>query len=315
VATDINPRAISFTNFNAALNDIRNITAIAGDFLAPVAGNEFTRIIANPPFFLTPVRRYTYSDSPMELDGFCRLLTREAPRHLAEGGFFQMTAEWVQVKGQPWPKRLQEWIDTVPCDVLVISTAQYSPIHYTETRIAETYDLTGAISDDLVEQRMAYFDDRNVELIVGGVITMRKRSGANWFVTLPCESSGFRGPAILQRFAALDYLASHSEADMVHSRYRLADGVELLERKTLGPEGWMVDSTRMNSSSGLGDTLRLDGVVASFIPLFDGKRSVAEVAELVAAQLSWPADVAHQRSIALTRRLVQGGFLSRVHQS
>ena len=310
VATDINPRAISFTNFNAALNDVRNIKAIAGDFLTPVAGHEFTRIIANPPFFLTPVRRYTYSDSPMELDGFCRLLAREAPRHLAEGGFFQMTAEWVQVKGQAWPTRLQEWIDGVHCDVMVISTAQYSPIHYTETRAAETYDLTGTIADDVIDQRMAYFGERNVELIVSGVITMRKRSGATWFVTVPCESSGFRGPAILQRIAALDYLASHSEEDILHSRYRVADGVELLERKTLGSDGWKVDSTRMNSSSGLGDIVRLDGVVARFIPLFDGKRTVAQVAELVSAELSWPVEVAHHRSIALTRRLLQGGFLT-----
>jgi hypothetical protein len=66
----------------------------------------------------------------------------------------------------------------------------------------------------------------------------------------------------------------------------------------------------MNSSSGLGDTLRLDGVVASFIPLFNGKRTVSEVAELVSAELSWPVNVADQRSIALTRRLLQSGFLT-----
>jgi methylase of polypeptide subunit release factors len=310
VATDINPRAISFTDFNAALNDIRNVTAIAGDSFAPVAERQFTRIIANPPFFLTPVRRYTYSDSPIELDGFCRLLAREAPLHLAEGGFFQMTAEWVQIKGQQWQARLQEWMDKVPCDVMAMSTAQYSPLHYTEMRVAETYDLIGNLPDGIVDQRMAYFRERNVELIVGGVITMRKRSGANWFVTVPCEPSGLRGPGILRRFQAVDYLSSHSETDILETRYRVADGVELLEKKVLGRDGWHIDSTRMNSSSGLGDTLRLDGVVASFIPLFNGNRTVAEVAGLVSAELSWPVDIAHQRSVALTRRLLQSGFLT-----
>ncbi|HWF45943.1 MAG TPA: methyltransferase [Bryobacteraceae bacterium] len=310
VATDINPRAISFTNFNAALNDVRNVTAIAGDSFTSVAERQFSRIIANPPFFLTPVHRYTYSDSPMELDGFCRSLAREAPEHLAEGGFFQMTAEWVQITGQPWPPRLQEWMDKVPCDVMAISTAQYSPLQYTEMRVAETYDLIGAVPDGIVDQRMTYFRERNVELIVGGVITVRKRSGANWFVTLACDSSGLRGPGILRRFQAIDYLASHSETDILGSRYRIAEGVELLEKKVLGLDGWRIDSTRMNSASGLGDTLRLDAVVASFIPLFNGGRTVAQVAELVSAELSWPADVAHQRSVALTRRLLQSGFLT-----
>jgi methylase of polypeptide subunit release factors len=309
VATDVNPRAISFANFNAALNDVRNMTAIEGDALTPVEGREFTRIIANPPFFLTPVRQYTYSDSPMELDGFCRMLAREAPRHLTEGGFFQMTAEWVEIKGQPWPARLKQWMEGVPCDVMAISTAQYTPTHYTEMRLAESYDLTGTIPEGAMEQRMAYFEERNVEVIVGGVITMRKRSGPNWFVVLPCESSGFRGAAIIRRFAALDYLSSHSEADILNSHYRVADGVELLERKVIGPNGWVTDATRMNNSSGLGDTLRLDEAVTKFIPLFDGKRTVAEIADLVLASLSWPVEVAHQRSIALTRRLLQSGFL------
>jgi len=309
VATDINPRAISFTGFNAALNDIRNLTAIGGDFLAPVTGRRFTRILANPPFFLTPVRHYTYSDSPMELDGFCRQLAREAPQFLEEGGFFQMTAEWVQIKGQSWQARLREWTDAVPCDVMVISTAQYSPVQYTEIRVGETYDLMGAIPDGTVEQRMAYFRDRSVELIAGGVITMRRRTGANWFVTLPCQSSGFVGPAILRRFEALDYVASRSETEILQSYYRVADGVELQEKKLLGAGGWLVDSIRMNSLSGLGDTLRLDEIVARFIPLFDGGRTVEQVADLVSGELSWAPDLAHQRSVALTRRLLQSGFL------
>lgn len=100
--------------------------------------------------------------------------------------------------------------------------------------MAETYDLIGGLPDGIVDQRMTYFRERNVELIVGGVISMRKRSSTNWFVTLPCETSGIRGPGILRRFQAVDYLASHSETDILESSYRVAEGVELLEKKVLG---------------------------------------------------------------------------------
>jgi predicted methyltransferase len=315
VATDVNPRAIEFTNFNAALNGTRNVTAIPGDFLEPVTGREFTRIIANPPFFLTPTRHYTYSDSPLELDGFCRALAREAPAYLSNGGFFQMTAEWVQIKGQPWQARLQEWMESGPCDAMAITVAQFSPVRYTERRVSEMYDLIGSLPDGIVEQRMKYFTERNVELILGGVITMRKRSGANWFVTLPCESSGFVGAAVLRRFQALDYLGSHSEADILEKCYAFVDGVALNQKRRFDAQEWHLDSITMTSDSGFGETLRMDDRVANFIPLFDGKRTVAEVAAFVSSSLSWPIDMAHQRCIALTRRLLQSGYIQESLQS
>lgn len=309
VASDVNARAIEFTNFNAALNGVRNVTAISGDFFEPVAGREFTRIIANPPFFLTPARHYTYSDSPLELDGFCRALAKKAPEYLTEGGFFQMTAEWVQIKGQSWQARLQEWMESVPCDVMAITTAQYSPLRYTETRVSEMYDLIGLVPDGIVEQRMSYFAERKVELILGGVITMRKRSGSNWFFTFPCESTSFVGAAILRRFEAIDYLSSHSEADILRSRYVFLDGVALTQRRTFDARCWRMDSTSMTNRSGLGEMLRMDDLVANFIPLFDGNRTLADVAALVSSELLWPIDVARQRCVGLTRRLLQSGFV------
>ena len=47
---DISPRAIMFSKFNAALNDIRNINFIEGDLYEPIGEESFDLILANPPY-------------------------------------------------------------------------------------------------------------------------------------------------------------------------------------------------------------------------------------------------------------------------
>jgi methylase of polypeptide subunit release factors len=49
VATDVNPRALVFAAFNAALNGIDNISFRKGSLFDPVAYETFDLIVCNPP--------------------------------------------------------------------------------------------------------------------------------------------------------------------------------------------------------------------------------------------------------------------------
>lgn len=90
-AVDVSRRAVLAVRANAALNGVR-VRALRGDLLAPVAGERFDLIAANPPYLPAesdelPTRgpaRHTEAgrDGRAVLD---RLL-REAPAHLAPGG-------------------------------------------------------------------------------------------------------------------------------------------------------------------------------------------------------------------------------------
>lgn len=53
VATDLSPRAITLTRFNARLNCV-HVDARVGDLLAPVAGEQFDLVVAQPPFVVRP---------------------------------------------------------------------------------------------------------------------------------------------------------------------------------------------------------------------------------------------------------------------
>ncbi len=310
IATDINERAVEFATFSGALNGITNFTAVCGDAFDPVQGQTFSRIIANPPFFVSPAKKLTYSDSPLELDGFCRRLAKEAPGYLEDGGFFQMICEWVQVSGQPWQDRLREWFAESGCDVLVLKGTERKPADYAEVRVNEAALMHGSSEGHSFNERISYFEERNVESVIGGIIIMRKRAGANWVSIVSSEAIGdAAGNFIRERFDALNFVSSRSEVELLRTRFRLSADAGLEQRRALTSEGWQLISIQLVRSEGLVDRLNLDEVVASFIPLLDGTRTLAEIAANVSASLEITTQDAEQRCLQLIRRLLQGNFV------
>ena len=83
IATDINPRAIAFTTFNALLNDAGNVECRVGSLFEPVEDLDFDLIVCNPPFVISPDRATLYRDSGLGADRVSQLVVQEAARHLA----------------------------------------------------------------------------------------------------------------------------------------------------------------------------------------------------------------------------------------
>ena len=75
VATDINPRAVAFSRFNAALNGLSNLKCRQGNLFEPLDGNRFDLIGCNPPYVIAPQSTYLYRDGG---PGLCRQILAEA---------------------------------------------------------------------------------------------------------------------------------------------------------------------------------------------------------------------------------------------
>ena len=90
LAIDFNPRAVNMTQFNATLNDIANVDTAVGNLFEPTRDLEFDLIISNPPYVVSPENDHLFRDSGLKGDQICERIIREAPRHLAEGGFAQV---------------------------------------------------------------------------------------------------------------------------------------------------------------------------------------------------------------------------------
>ena len=304
--TDINERAIQFAEFTAALNGVTNAEFLCGDTFNPVAGRRFSRIIANPPFFLSPAKKFTYSDSPLELDGFARHLTKHAFEYLEPGGFYQMICQWVEIENELWENRLREWTASSGCDVLVLLAPQSTPIAYAELRDREARQAHTNPEFDF-PSRVSYLRERGVRMVHSGVITMQKRSGANWFRVLGTAPAGSKvGPGLRERFDSFTFLATQSEAQLFNTTFRFAADVELSTIREPAGSPIAIDLIKTET---LVDRVRLDEAVADCLPLFDGNRNLQQVSAQVAAKLEINPEEAQKRCLQLVKRLLQGSFL------
>ena len=314
VATDLNSRAREFCLFNAALNGVANVEFREGNAFEPVQGERFDLILANPPFFVTPSVRRVFSDNSMELDGFCRLLIRQAPEHLNENGYCQVLLEWVEVQDQPWRERLQQWFEGLGCDVQVLVNYKRTAADYAMIRVQEDRDEVRDTVDQaaLTAQWRSYFADHRVEAIYGGIIMLRKREGSNWVRMEELRTQIGRpvGEFLRHMFESRDVLETHaSDEDLLATRPLLPESARLQKQFAITPQGWNLTSVELHLVEGLPYSLALQPQVADFVALFDGKKTLGEVADQFAAGLGVDGAMVRRECCGIIRQLAERGLI------
>ena len=127
IATDVNPRALAFAAFNAALNGADNIETRAGSFFEPVEGEQFDLVVANPPYVVSPESAYLFRDSGMRGDAVSELVVRAAPTVLAPGGFACVLIAWALDPDDP-AARPRRWLAGSGCDAFLLHTSTDDPL-------------------------------------------------------------------------------------------------------------------------------------------------------------------------------------------
>ena len=310
VATDLNPRAGDFVALNAALNGVSNIEYRLGDAFEPLRGCMFDRILSNPPFFISPNSGQMYCENDMELDQFCRRIVRESAAHLNEGGFFQATVEWVQIHGQKWQERIAEWVEALGCDAWISRTYGRDIAGYAHARVHQTW---------LADQRpgkfaewLAYYRDRGVEEIHGGLLAMRRRSGRNWvrIEEMPANPSGPFGGDLPAIFDTQDILAAHpTDPELMEMKPRLAPHVQLEQKYQPGEAGWSTASLRLQLHGGIPGAMAVERQVADFAAQCDGVKTLGELSQDLSSRIKVPLDLVRQQCCAVVRKLADGRFI------
>ena len=310
VATDLNPRAGPLVAFNAALNGAGNVEYLTGDTYEPVRGRAFDRILANPPFFLTPGCERLYCENSMDLDDYCRRVVREGAQHLAEGGYLQALLEWAQVRGQSWQERLAGWLDGTGCDAWILRRYTRDAAAYAEERIRAAWP------HEPPETRLAawtaYYRERGVEEVHGGMLAMRRRPGTNWLriEELLADAAEPFGDAVLETFATQDILAAGpTDVELLRMRPLLSSRAQLEQSCRAAGGKWAVTSARLLLTGGAPASLAVEPQVAEFLARCDGLRTLEELARDLAARVGVPPDAACRQGCAVVRTLADRRFL------
>lgn len=313
VATDRNPRAREYTDFNARLNAVGHLECRLGDLFQPLAGESFDLMVTNPPFVISPENHYIYRDSGLPEDEVCRTIVQQAPRFLNEGGYLQMLCNWVETTDGSWYDRIHSWFSETGCDVRVLRSESRDAATYASTWIRHTERDDPELYARRFSRWMNYYEQRGIESIGAGLITMRRSSGGpNWFV-----AEDLRGPMrapcgdqIERGFALQDFLTDHeSDGALLGEPYRICPHVRLKRELQPAAGGWHEVEATLALSRGLPYQGKIDSLVANILVQCDGQRPLRTIATEQVAHLGLEFDGIRTVFCAVTRHLIRQGFL------
>src|SRR5438067_6331546 len=174
VATDVNARALAFTELNAALNEVTNVECRRGSLFEPVDGETFDLITCNAPYVVSPERRWAYRDSGFQADQVSERVVQDAAAHLNDDGFATLLVSWLAQDEDEPDERALEWAEQSGCDSWILSVWESDPLsHATEWNAHLKDDAFTRALDDWT----AYFDELGVRWISEGAVLLHKRPG------------------------------------------------------------------------------------------------------------------------------------------
>lgn len=323
ICTDINPRAVEFTKFNAALNNFSNVEARVGNLLEPVKGEQFDLIVCNPPFVISPENTHAYRDSGMHGDQFCQQLIAQSAKQLKPGGYFQCLCDWAHIFGDNVTERLTGWFLGSGCDVLVLHERTLDPVSYAVNWVRQAASQTGGATPQAMEadvRRYAdYYQRERIQAISHGLVSMRKmREGGParqpWFHIddYPPNVGGYAGDQILRVFAGRDVGGMVPDKVLLSMKLRAAPEVRVLNElgpNAQSPRGWAPTDTTLRIARGLMYTTTIDPPTARLVMSCDGKRTLEQIASEIPVPAGLNPAQHTANAINAARRLIQRGIL------
>jgi methylase of polypeptide subunit release factors len=315
VATDVNPRALAYTELNAALNGLTNIECRSGSLFEPVRGERFDLITCNAPFVVSPERRWVYRDGGLEADEMSALVVREAAAHLADGGFASLLVSWVADDEDAPDERALAWAEATGCDSWILSTMNSDPLEHAAGWNSDLGDDPQAFDDALAEWT-DYLDALGVRRVSEGAILLHRRPGGRPTVRvdeLDEDELEVAGEQIERAFAARARLAELGRsADLLDAR--LDTVMAMRVERELEPRNGRatVVGARIHLDEGTSPSVETTADALEVVASLDGRVCLGEVVEIAADRLKLSERQAaslRDEAVSVSRELLELGAL------
>jgi hypothetical protein len=312
VGTDTNPRALALAGLTAALNDL-DIDLRAGSLFDPVAGERFDIVVSNPPFVVSPSPRFAYRDGGLDGDELCRALVSAAPRHLTDGGWCQLLANWLHVRGRDWRERVAGWVVPTGCDALVLQREVLDPMEYVELWLRDSGDDRGVDYPQRYDAWLGWFEQHDVEGVGMGWVTLR--AGGADHPNLRIEDLRHPvgqpvGPELLAWFTRHDRLLALDDDALLALAPMLAPDVHV-EQESVAAAGGGLERrpARVRQGGGLRRSGGIDPVGVAVLAAADGRTPLGMILGEVARVHGLPLEDLEPAAVAAVRTLIEEGFL------
>jgi methylase of polypeptide subunit release factors len=176
VAVDVNPRALAYTELNAALNGLDNVEARSGSFFEPVDGEEFDLITCNAPFVVSPEQRWAYRDSGFRGDDVTAHVVHAAAAHLAEGGYATLLGSWLIVDMDAPEQRPTAWVKGTGCDAWILTSVEADPLEHA-AGWNDSFFADERTYAEALERWTRYLSELGARGVGEGAILLHRRGG------------------------------------------------------------------------------------------------------------------------------------------
>ena len=320
VATDVSERALRFTRLNALLNGVSGIRTRRGSLFEPVVGEQFDRVVSNPPFVITPrvagMPAYEYRDGGMQGDDLVAAFVTGVGEHLAPGGVAQLLGNWESRDGKAGLDRARAWVDASPValDAWVIERESLDPLSYAELWIRDGGTLPGSPEfAALVDAWLDDFSARGVTAIGFGYVLLRRPSVGEptlaryEHVSQALDPRTALGAHYADALAAHDRLAGLEDADLAASVLVVAADVTEARHHLPGVESPSVIELRQGG--GFARTVPADPGLAALVGACDGDLPLGVLVDAIASLLEVDAAELRGELLPAARELLFTGFL------
>jgi methylase of polypeptide subunit release factors len=309
IATDVNHRALAFTEINAALNGITNVEVRSGSLFEPVAGETFGLITCNAPYVISPEARWQYRDGGFHGDELSERVVREAPRYLTADGHASVMVSWLGESEDEPDERMYEWLEGNGCDAWILGLSGSDPLDHAagwNEHFAGDAAQMGSALDDW----MSYFDRLGAGWISEGAVLMRRREGDNVVRAdgVDDEELEFASDQIERVFTALRLVAERGASVIDDVRLRLADDVRFDQELDRHGD---VQEVRIVLDEGTCPDVELEWETADVLTTLDGHTTLEQAVDRTARRLDLEKrETAELRADArkVVRELFELGF-------
>lgn len=312
IATDVNPRALGFTAFNALLNGHANIECRLGDRFEAVEGLSFDLIVSNPPFVISPDRDLTYRDSGLGADRVSRELVEQAPRHLRDGGLAHVLISWLHLASGDWAAPLRTWVAGIGADAWFLRAATHDPLGYAASW---HQPLLGDPLRHATAMRrwLDYFADLGAEAIGYGAAILRRRDGPSWTRAddMPEAIGPDAGDDIAALLAADDRLRASSDEQLLAAMLEVEPAHRLEQVMRWRGGAFTVDRAALVRDHGLRPSATIDVLTAQLVAAVGDGRPLHAAIDAAAEAIGGASerDTFDRAALAAARRLIAHGFL------
>ncbi|MEQ4715913.1 methyltransferase [Nonomuraea sp. B19D2] len=301
VATDVNPRAVELARLSWELSGISDVEARTGSMFEPVEDELFDLIVSNPPFVIGPKGELTYRETGG--DGFCRDLVRRTPRHLNPGGQAHFLANWLHVEGEDWHDRVGGWLRETGCDAWVVQRDVQDPAEYVELWLRDAAEQGTKGYAEHYDRWLAWFDERKVEGVGFGWITMRNSGTLDPVVRVEHLDHQVALPVGDYVDSVVDAIAAaHRAKGLEAARLRTADG--LLDERIGLPGAEDPIRIVLRQTQGLRRSREVGTVEAALAGVCDGELALGPLLNVI-AELVGDGEIADADAI---RPLIAEGY-------